>query len=88
MGWKKVFKKVGKVVALPVTLPAKGIRKGKEKVERYMIFSLIRHALSGVGLILVDRGLSNPDQINELVGAVLTVIGIIWSIYNGKKNKK
>ena len=33
---------------------------------------------------LVAKGLVSADQVNELAGALITVLGIVWSI---KKNK-
>lgn len=46
--------------------------------------SLIRHGLSAAGGFLVAKGLVSADQVNELAGALITVLGIVWSI---KKNK-
>jgi len=48
------------------------------------VASLIRHALTAAGGFLVAKGLASADQIGELVGAAVTVIGVIWSL---KKNK-
>jgi hypothetical protein len=49
------------------------------------IKSVIRHGLSFGGGFLVAKGLLSADQVNELAGALITVMGIIWSI---RKNKK
>jgi len=48
------------------------------------VSSLIRHGLSAAGGFLVAKGLISADQVNELAGALITVLGIVWSI---KKNK-
>jgi hypothetical protein len=48
------------------------------------VSSLIRHGLSAAGGFLVAKGLVSADQVNELAGALITVLGIVWSI---KKNK-
>jgi hypothetical protein len=48
------------------------------------VASLIRHGLSAAGGFLVAKGLVSADQVNELAGALITVLGIVWSI---KKNK-
>jgi hypothetical protein len=48
------------------------------------VASLIRHGLSAAGGFLVAKGLISADQVNELAGALITVLGIVWSI---KKNK-
>lgn len=48
------------------------------------IKSVIRHGLSFGGGFLVAKGLLSADQVNELAGALITVMGIVWSI---RKNK-
>lgn len=45
--------------------------------------SLIRHLLTAAGGFLVAKGLASTEQLTELVGAVVSIVGIGWSI---KKN--
>lgn len=47
------------------------------------IASLIRHILTAAGGFLVAKGMASAEQIAEVAGAVITLIGIGWSI---KKN--
>ena len=47
--------------------------------------SLIRHGLTAAGGFLVAKGLASADQIGELVGAVVTLIGVVWSMAKNKK---
>ncbi len=49
------------------------------------IKSIIRHGLSFGGGFLVAKGLVTVDQANELAGAVITVLGIGWSVYRNRK---
>lgn len=49
------------------------------------IASLIRHILTAAGGFLVAKGIASAEQISEIVGALITVVGIGWSI---KKNGK
>jgi threonine/homoserine efflux transporter RhtA len=49
------------------------------------IASLVRHGLSALGGFLVAKGHLSADQVNELAGAIITVMGIVWSI---RKNKQ
>ncbi len=49
------------------------------------IKSVIRHGLSFGGGFLVAKGVISADQVNELIGAVITIAGIIWSV---RKNKQ
>jgi hypothetical protein len=50
------------------------------------IKSVIRHGLSFGGGFLVAKGLLSADQVNELAGALITVMGIIWSIWKNKQS--
>jgi len=47
--------------------------------------SLIRHGLTAAGGFLVAKGLASADQVGELVGAIVTLIGVVWSMKNNKK---
>ena len=51
------------------------------------IASLIRHALTAAGGFFVAKGLASTEQITEIVGALSTVIGIIWSVKNNTLKK-
>ena len=48
------------------------------------ITSLIRHGLTAAGGFLVAKGLASSEQITEIVGALIALISVGWSI---KKNK-
>lgn len=43
------------------------------------VLGLIRHALTFGGGFLVAKGYLDEASVGELVGAVTTVIGIVWS---------
>jgi hypothetical protein len=47
--------------------------------------SLIRHGLTAAGGFLVAKGLASADQVVELSGAIVTLIGLVWSMKNNKK---
>jgi hypothetical protein len=49
--------------------------------------SLIRHLLSAAGGFLVAKGLASADQVAELAGATVSIIGVAWSIFNNKGKK-
>lgn len=49
------------------------------------IKSIVRHGLSFGGGFLVAKGLVSVDQANELAGAVITVLGVVWSVWKNKK---
>jgi hypothetical protein len=52
------------------------------------IASLIRHVLTAAGGFLVAKGLASADQIAELVGAVVSIAGVGWSIKNNAKKSE
>ena len=47
--------------------------------------SLIRHGLTAAGGFLVAKGLASADQVGELAGAVVTLIGLVLSMWKNKK---
>jgi hypothetical protein len=47
--------------------------------------SLIRHGLTAAGGFLVAKGLASADQVAELAGAAVTLVGVILSIMKNKK---
>ena len=50
--------------------------------------SLLRHFLTAAGGFLVAKGLASADQVAELAGAVVSIAGVGWSVYNNKKAAK
>ena len=48
--------------------------------------SLIRHILTAAGGFLVAKGLASADQVGELVGAIVSIAGVGWSMFNNRKN--
>jgi len=53
---------------------------GKEQIN-----GLIRHALTVLGGALVTKGYIDADIVPEAVGAVMTLIGVVWSYQSKKK---
>jgi len=47
--------------------------------------SLIRHFLTAAGGFLVAKGLASADQVAELAGAAVTLVGVILSVMKNKK---
>lgn len=47
--------------------------------------SLIRHGLTAAGGFLVAKGVASTDQVGEIVGALVTLVGVIWSMLKNKK---
>jgi hypothetical protein len=49
------------------------------------IASLIRHGLTAAGGFLIARGVASAEQITELVGAILSLASVGWSIKSNLK---
>lgn len=50
-----------------------------------IINGLIRHALTAGGGILVAKGYLDAGQMDLIVGSLVTLIGVGWSIWAKKK---
>ena len=50
------------------------------------ISSLLRHGLSALGGFLVAKGLASADQVSEIAGATVTLVGAVWSIWKNKQS--
>jgi hypothetical protein len=46
------------------------------------IMGFVRHVLTLVGGGLVSYGLADESVIPELVGAVITIVGFVWSAFD------
>jgi hypothetical protein len=53
-------------------------------MKKEVILGIVRHALTFVGGVLVAKGLVDSAMAQELSGAVLTLIGGVWSIFAKK----
>lgn len=49
------------------------------------VLGLVRHALTFVGGIIIAKGLVEGVLVEEILGAVMTLIGAGWSIASKKK---
>lgn len=50
------------------------------------ILGLIRHTLTASGGGLVAKGLLTASTLEQGIGALITLIGVIWSIINKQKS--
>lgn len=49
------------------------------------ILGLVRHALTFVGGVLVTKGLLEAGLMQEAIGAVMTLTGVVLSVLNKRK---
>lgn len=57
----------------------------KLKLTKEQVQGIVRHAMTFVGGILIAKGLLDEGVVTEITGAVLTLVGSIWSVV--EKNK-
>ena len=54
-------------------------------MQKEQVLGLVRHALTVIGGAAVANGYLEESITQEIVGVVLTVVGIIWSITSKKE---
>ncbi len=54
-------------------------------MKKEIVLGIVRHTLTFVGGILITKGLVDASSVQELSGALITLIGGVWSILQ-KKN--
>jgi hypothetical protein len=52
-----------------------------------LITSLVRHGLTFGGGFLIAQGLVTADESNSLIAAAVSVVAIVWSIFERRMNK-
>lgn len=45
-----------------------------------IVSGLARHAMVALGAVLISKNYITPGDMNTLTGAIMTVIGIVWSV--------
>lgn len=55
------------------------------KLTKEQVMGIVRHTLTFVGGLLITKGLIDESMLSEVVGALTTLSGVIWSIV--AKNK-
>ena len=49
-------------------------------MSQEQIFGVIRHVFTAVGGVVIAQGYISDSMYTELSGAVITLVGVIWSI--------
>lgn len=73
-----------KIVLAPVRL----VKKGTDKVMQAAVIGLIRHALTTFGGGLVTNGTLADSDFQAAVGALMTLVGIVWSVIEKRNAAK
>ena len=53
-------------------------------MKKEQILSVIRHTLTFVGGLLVAYEVVDNSFVNEFVGGVLTLVGLVWGVVDKK----
>tara|TARA_B100001250_G_C19715728_1_gene751378 strand:- start:653 stop:817 length:165 start_codon:yes stop_codon:yes gene_type:complete len=54
-------------------------------MSKEAILGIIRHCLTFGGGFLTQSGLASGDQVTTGVSAIVTLVGLVWSVLNKKK---
>ena len=54
-------------------------------MNKEQVLGVFRHVLTFIGGTLITKGIFDPELANEVIGAVVTVIGPVWSLIAKKK---
>jgi hypothetical protein len=82
---RKFWKKVGKVIAFPITAPVKLAKKGTERVAMGIVATLVRQALTMAG---GSAFVATDDTVTQIVSAIGVIGSVIWSVWNARKQAK
>jgi len=53
-------------------------------MNKEQVLGIVRHTLTFVGGILIIKGIATEAMTEEVIGAVITAIGTVWSIIKNK----
>jgi len=54
-------------------------------MSKEAILGIVRHVLTFGGGFLTQSGLASGDQVTTGVSAIVTLVGLVWSVLNKKK---
>lgn len=55
-------------------------------MRKEQILGLIRHSLTFAGGVLIMKGIIDPTVYETISGALLTLIGSVWSVIENNKD--
>lgn len=57
-------------------------------MNQEVVLGIIRHILTGAGSIIVAKGYTDSAGLEQGVGAILTIAGLVWSAMHKKGVEK
>ena len=58
-----------------------------EKTKDTILNGVVRHILTAVGGALVTKGVIGETELEMAVGALITIVGVVWSAIAKKKKE-
>lgn len=55
-------------------------------MTKEQIFGVVRHFITGIGAILVAKGLVEEGVWSELTGTAISFAGLVWSVISKKSS--
>lgn len=53
-------------------------------MNKEQVLGLVRHVLTFVGGVYIAKGLVDEGTTSEIIGAVITLVGSVWSVLSKK----
>jgi len=54
-------------------------------MKKEEVLGIVRHILTFIGGVVVAKGIVNESQLLEISGAIMTIIGSVWSVADKRK---
>jgi len=61
--------------------------KNMEKTKDTILNGVVRHILTAAGGALVTKGVLGETELEMAVGALITIVGVVWSAIAKKKKE-
>lgn len=55
------------------------------KLTQEQVLGILRHVLTTIGGVMVSKGVMEETMMVEATGAIITLIGVIWSVASKRK---
>lgn len=56
-------------------------------MSQEQVLGIVRHLLTTVGGIIVSKGITDEGTMTTIVGGLVAVIGVVWSVWSNKKSQ-
>ena len=56
-------------------------------MSQEQVLGILRHLLTTAGGVIVSKGVTDEATMTTIIGGIVAVAGIIWSVYSNKKSQ-